>query len=204
MTSSTSAARIATLRAEALRGLDTSASSSANAANNTAAPSAADVEATRAREAAVSALIDALVAEGDASALAALFDEFKPLFAALPKAKTAKLVRGVIEAIAKVPGSEELQVRKGKEKEKKLFLIRFKIDREKETSMRAPNEKRKKTQPRTSSLFHTPLPPLFTSSSASARSRPPGPARRSAPSSASASTPASQVCSCAPGTSPAL
>ena len=109
MTSSSSAERIAALRAEALRGLDAS-SSTASAANNTAAPSAADVEATRAREAAVSALIDALVAGGDAAALAALFDELKPLFAALPKAKTAKLVRGVIEAIAKVPGSEELQV----------------------------------------------------------------------------------------------
>ena len=110
MTSSSSAERIAALRAEALRGLDASSSSTASAANNTAAPSAADVEATRAREAAVSALIDALVAGGDAAALAALFDELKPLFAALPKAKTAKLVRGVIEAIAKVPGSEELQV----------------------------------------------------------------------------------------------
>lgn len=111
MTSSSSE-RIAALRAEVVRGLD--ASAVANAANNTAAPSAAEVEAARAREAAVSVLVDALVAEGDAQGLAALFDELKPLFAVLPKAKTAKLVRGVIEAIAKVPGSEELQVQKRK------------------------------------------------------------------------------------------
>lgn len=112
MTSSFSE-RIAPLRAEAVRGLDASAAAAPSAANNTAAPSAAEVEAVRAREAAVSALIDALVAEGDAQGLAALFDELRPLFAVLPKAKTAKLVRGVIEAIAKVPGSEELEVKKG-------------------------------------------------------------------------------------------
>ena len=51
-----SAERIAALRAEAVRGLDASTSSPASvAANNTAAPSAADVEATRAREAAQAA-----------------------------------------------------------------------------------------------------------------------------------------------------
>lgn len=142
MTSSSSE-RIAALRAEALRGLD--ASSSSTAANNTAAPSAAVVEATRAREAAVSALIDALVAEGDAAALAALFDELKPLFSALPKAKTAKLVRGVIEAIAKVPGSEELQVRE-------FFFVgdHSMIDRERNRCAQEREEKdreRRETQP---------------------------------------------------------
>jgi len=137
-----SAERIAALRAEAVRGLDASTSSTASvAANNTAAPSAADVEATRAREAAVSALIDALVAEGDAAALAALFDELRPLFSALPKAKTAKLVRGVIEAIAKVPGSEELQVRG-------WFPFGFGIDRsQSEESMRAPKPNLQKNPP---------------------------------------------------------
>lgn len=105
--------RIAALRAEALDGLDTSTSTKAVTASNTAAPSAADVEASKRREAAVAALVDALVSANDAEALARLFEELRPMFAVLPKAKTAKLVRSVIEAIAKVPGSEELQVRRG-------------------------------------------------------------------------------------------
>jgi len=101
--------RIAALRAEALDGIE---ALTATAANNTAAPSATELEASKRREAACQQLVDALVCNGDASALARLFEELRPLFAVLPKAKTAKLVRSVIEAIAKVPGSEDLQVRK--------------------------------------------------------------------------------------------
>lgn len=65
----------------------------------------------KARETAVTALCDALAAAGDADGIAGLLTDLRPLFGVIPKAKTAKIVRGVIEAIARVPGSEELQVR---------------------------------------------------------------------------------------------
>ncbi len=44
-------------------------------------------------------------------ALRGLLTELRPLFGAIPKAKTAKLVRGLIEAISRVPDSTQLQVR---------------------------------------------------------------------------------------------
>ena len=65
----------------------------------------------KAREAAVSALCDALAASNDAPALRGLLADLRPLFAVAPKAKTAKIVRTVIDSIAKVPGSVALQVR---------------------------------------------------------------------------------------------
>ena len=46
-------------------------------------------------------------------ALRVLLTELRPLFGAIPKAKTAKLVRGLIEAISRVPDSTQLQVRQG-------------------------------------------------------------------------------------------
>ena len=46
-----------------------------------------------------------------AQALRGLLTELRPLFGAIPKAKTAKLVRGLIEAISRVPDSTQLQVR---------------------------------------------------------------------------------------------
>jgi 26S proteasome regulatory subunit N6 len=46
-------------------------------------------------------------------ALRGLLTELRPLFGAIPKAKTAKLVRGLIEAISKVPDSTQLQVQQG-------------------------------------------------------------------------------------------
>ena len=64
----------------------------------------------KARETAVTSLCDALATAGDADGLASLLTDLRPLFGSIPKAKTAKIVRGVIEAIARVPGSEELQV----------------------------------------------------------------------------------------------
>lgn len=47
-------------------------------------------------------------------ALRGLLTELRPLFGAIPKAKTAKLVRGLIEAISRVPDSTQLQVRRAK------------------------------------------------------------------------------------------
>lgn len=48
--------------------------------------------------------------KGDAAAVRTLLSELRPLFSVLPKAKTAKLVRSLIEAISTVPDSTQLQV----------------------------------------------------------------------------------------------
>ena len=69
-----------------------------------------DVESLKAKEAALQKLTELLVKQQDAAALAALLTELRPLFAAIPKAKTAKIVRTVIDSIAKVPNSTQLLV----------------------------------------------------------------------------------------------
>lgn len=48
--------------------------------------------------------------KGDAASVRTLLSELRPLFGVLPKAKTAKLVRSLIEAISTVPDSTQLQV----------------------------------------------------------------------------------------------
>lgn len=70
-----------------------------------------DAESVKAKEAAIGRLTELLVKQQDAAGLAALLTELRPLFNAIPKAKTAKLVRTVIDSIARVPGSTQLQVR---------------------------------------------------------------------------------------------
>jgi 26S proteasome regulatory subunit N6 len=71
------------------------------------APGEADL---KAREAAVTALASLLAQQRDAASLCTLLSELRPLFAAIPKAKTAKLVRTVIDAVALVPDTAALQV----------------------------------------------------------------------------------------------
>ena len=51
----------------------------------------------------------------DAEALRKLLTELRPLFGAITKAKTAKIVRNVVETIAKVPNSTQLQVGSSKQ-----------------------------------------------------------------------------------------
>lgn len=65
----------------------------------------------KAREAAVGALCALLAKQRDAAALCALLSELRPLFAVIPKAKTAKLVRTVIDSVATVPDTAALQAR---------------------------------------------------------------------------------------------
>lgn len=62
------------------------------------------------KEPAISTLADLYAAQGDAQALRTLLTELRPLFATVPKAKTAKVVRGIIETVARVPNSGKLQV----------------------------------------------------------------------------------------------
>ena len=60
---------------------------------------------------AIQKLNDLYAKQKDAEALRRLLTELRPLFAVIPKAKTAKIVRTTIETIAKVPDSTQLQVR---------------------------------------------------------------------------------------------
>ena len=70
-----------------------------------------DAEAIKIKEQAIQKLADLYAAQKDAAALKTLLVELRPLFGVIPKAKTAKIVRTIIEAIAKVPDSTLLQVR---------------------------------------------------------------------------------------------
>jgi 26S proteasome regulatory subunit N6 len=69
-----------------------------------------DVETTRVKEQAIGALAEAYVKLQDAQSLADLLSQLREFFGAIPKAKTAKIVRGIIDQIAKIPNSTQLQV----------------------------------------------------------------------------------------------
>jgi 6-phosphogluconate dehydrogenase (decarboxylating) len=69
-----------------------------------------DAEAIKQKEEAVSKLSEAYVKQQDAKALTELLSELRPFFAIIPKAKTAKIVRNIIDQIAKVPNSTDIQV----------------------------------------------------------------------------------------------
>ena len=58
-----------------------------------------------------SALVELLLKEKAGEAMCTLLTELRPLFVNIPKAKTAKMVRGVIEALSKIPNTTALQVR---------------------------------------------------------------------------------------------
>jgi 26S proteasome regulatory subunit N6 len=87
-----------------------------------------DPEAIKLKERALVSLAGLLVKQGDAVALRTILSEMRPLFASIPKAKTAKIVRTVIDSIAKVPGSNQLLLEVCREQvawaasEKRTFL----------------------------------------------------------------------------------
>ena len=64
----------------------------------------------RVKELAVSKLSGLYVASGDMDSLRGLLSFLRPYFLLIPKARTAKIVRGVIEALSRIPGSTEVQV----------------------------------------------------------------------------------------------
>lgn len=70
-----------------------------------------DAEAIKLKEEAISKLSDAYVKQQDAKALTELLSQLRPFFAIIPKAKTAKIVRNIIDQIAKVPNATDIQVR---------------------------------------------------------------------------------------------
>ena len=69
-----------------------------------------DVDSLKAKEAAIGKITNLLLKEKNGQALCDLLHELRPLFATIPKAKTAKIVRSVIDTLAKIEGTTELQV----------------------------------------------------------------------------------------------
>ncbi|XP_068658978.1 26S proteasome non-ATPase regulatory subunit 11 homolog [Aristolochia californica] len=68
-------------------------------------------EAVRIKEQAISNLSDLLRQEKKAEELRNLLTQLRPFFSLIPKAKTAKIVRSIIDAVAKIPGtSSDLQI----------------------------------------------------------------------------------------------
>ncbi|KAL8157310.1 hypothetical protein AgCh_002129 [Apium graveolens] len=85
-------------------------------------------EALRIKEQAVSSLSDILREQCRAEELRNLLTQLRSFFAKIPKAKTAKIVRGIVDSVAKIPGTSDLQVSLCKEivewtrSEKRTFL----------------------------------------------------------------------------------
>lgn len=85
-------------------------------------------DALRIKEQAITNLTDLLRQENKAEDLRSLLTQLRPFFSLIPKAKTAKIVRGIIDAVAKIPNTTELQITLCKEMvqwtraEKRTFL----------------------------------------------------------------------------------
>ncbi|GAA0167136.1 hypothetical protein Leryth_012476 [Lithospermum erythrorhizon] len=85
-------------------------------------------EALRIKEQAITNLSDLLRQENKAEELRGLLTKLRPFFSVIPKAKTAKIVRGIVDAVAKIPGTAGLQISLCKEivqwtrAEKRTFL----------------------------------------------------------------------------------
>jgi 26S proteasome regulatory subunit N6 len=85
-------------------------------------------EVLRIKEQAITALSDILSREKKAEELRSLLTDLRPYFNLVPKAKTAKIVRGIIDAVAKIPGTSNLQISLCREmvewtrSEKRMFL----------------------------------------------------------------------------------
>lgn len=69
-----------------------------------------DAETTKLKEQAITYLSEIYVKLQDAKALSDLLSQLRYFFAVVPKAKTAKIVRNIIDQIAKIPNSTQLQV----------------------------------------------------------------------------------------------
>ena len=69
-----------------------------------------DADTLKVKEQAVQQLGELYSKQHEPEAIRGLLTEIRPLFAAFPKARTAKLVRMLIESVAKIPDSTALQV----------------------------------------------------------------------------------------------
>jgi len=85
-------------------------------------------DAVKLKEKSIVALGNIFAEEGNAEAIDALLKELRPIFALVSKAKAAKLVRTLLDLVAKIPDSVDLQVAMCKESvewtisEKRTFL----------------------------------------------------------------------------------
>ncbi|TYI34277.1 hypothetical protein ES332_A04G190400v1 [Gossypium tomentosum] len=85
-------------------------------------------DALRIKEQAITNLSDLLRQENQAEELRSFLTQLRPFFVLIPKAKTAKIVRGIIDDVAKIPGTSDLQISLCKEvvqwtrAEKRTFL----------------------------------------------------------------------------------
>ena len=70
-----------------------------------------DADSLKIKEQALDDLVAVLVKQQDAVALRSLLADLRPLFSAVPKAKTAKIVRLVIDSIATISRSAQILVR---------------------------------------------------------------------------------------------
>jgi 26S proteasome regulatory subunit N6 len=77
---------------------------------STSSPAETAAAVLKIKENAINSLIDALVVRNDAQGLRELLGRIRELFSSIPKAKTAKIVRSVIEGIGKVPNSNDVLV----------------------------------------------------------------------------------------------
>jgi 26S proteasome regulatory subunit N6 len=64
----------------------------------------------RVKDHAITELLSLYVATGDVQSTTALLAFLRPYFSVIPKARTAKQVRSVIESLARIPNSTEAQV----------------------------------------------------------------------------------------------
>ena len=92
-----------------------------------------DGDSIKAKESAIDKLSKLYAKLEDAPALRTLLTELRPLFATVPKAKTAKIVRNIIDILAGVPGFDDLQVELCKEqvawaKEEKRTFLRHRVE----------------------------------------------------------------------------
>lgn len=62
------------------------------------------------KEQAITALTNALADDHDAKGLKQLLQDLRPMYALMAKAKAARIVRTVIDALARVPDTAQLQV----------------------------------------------------------------------------------------------
>ncbi|KAH9620173.1 hypothetical protein KSS87_005217, partial [Heliosperma pusillum] len=67
-------------------------------------------EALRIKEQAITNLTGLLSQENRAQDLCSLLTQLMGFFSTIPKAKTAKIVRGIMDAMAKIPNTTELQI----------------------------------------------------------------------------------------------
>ncbi|CAG9460925.1 unnamed protein product [Pedinophyceae sp. YPF-701] len=67
-------------------------------------------EIIKVKEGAITSLAELCATTGQADKLKSLLSTLRPLFVGLPKAKTAKLVRIIIDCVSRIPGTRDLQV----------------------------------------------------------------------------------------------